>query len=137
MGGGAGCGRQEVGLDPSTLGTVVARHPQMLTNSVEEMMAPKIAFLQGLGVSREGIIKMVTRHPQILQYKIESMLPRLQYLQVAPRLPPSRGRTRGWWGGAERDSQSGCMQRLACRAEDTTMWERGQRGTMDRTFGAG
>jgi mTERF domain-containing protein len=72
---------QEVGVPTTSIGAVIARHPLILSHSVEEMMAPRVHFLRDLGVSKEGVAKMVMKHPQILQYKVESMLPRLQYLQ--------------------------------------------------------
>lgn len=68
-----------LGIGKAELGTLLVRHPQVLTCS-QEMMALRVAFLERQGLSKLQMRRTVLAHPQVLHYKIESMQERVNYL---------------------------------------------------------
>lgn len=50
-----------MGIAESDLPLVLQRSPQILTQSIENSLQPKLDFLQSLGIDLEDVARMVTR----------------------------------------------------------------------------
>eukprot|EP00899_Mesostigma_viride_P007413 jgi/Mesvir1/16673/Mv15075-RA.1 len=70
---------KEVGVKPGELKKMVVRHPQILEYRIERTMAPRLRYLESVGVTDLG--KVVATCPMLLELSIaDSLQPRVQYL---------------------------------------------------------
>lgn len=75
--------RSALGLRARTLARVAAERPILLTYDVADVIQPKAAFFEGIGIGAPGLKRMLTKSPDILSIGVGNDLkPTVEYLQT-------------------------------------------------------
>ncbi|XP_021728990.1 uncharacterized protein LOC110696034 isoform X2 [Chenopodium quinoa] len=75
---------QDVGFDKESIGTILARCPEIFATRTVENYQKKLEFLTSLGISEKDLPRVIKKYPEFLISDVDSTVkPRLRYLMNA------------------------------------------------------